>query len=528
MNFREALSVLSKSSPYAVSTEKEPDDSNVLNQIKEQLYIQTEIEVDFKRILDSIEPNDKKLVFLCGSSGDGKSEILTRYKKRFSDSIKFHLDATHSFEPEATAIETLDNLFNDYLDGNAPLVVGINTGMLGNYAEEGKNLYVTEAIKEFLNGVDNTKEVHFLDFEDYPKFTLELESYDSAFIKSFLMRFTSGSNNIIREVYEQELQSQSAEQLLCSNYQLLSIPEVQEAIVDLLLKARLVKDQFLTARALLDFIFSLLAGPGYIFDNLFLDKENELSSKITSLDPVNHRTQRSDEFILSQHLNLKNDDFVRFKTALADLGIKRSLSPESFLRAFYLLRKASIGNDFHINFKNDFDEYLLADYSRVWTMHDKFYKNSEFKLEIRKFYKDVVIAALHRYMNKNAPKLEKGHYLLSDCNGVHVCCEINIQPDFAAITKNRPKNNASFNVCLKAEDQTIMLPMNINLFELLGKIIEGYRPNKHDKSTVVMLDDLVDKLVEAANSSNTLFLVTKNKRIKVTKIDEDEIEVSGV
>ena len=126
-----------------------------------------------------------------------------------------------------------------------------------------------------------------------------------------------------------------------------------------------------------------------------------------------------------------------------------------------------------------------------------------------------------------SPKLEKGQYLLSEHNCIHVCSEINIQPDFEQIKRNIPKNNASFNVCLKVKDETVSLPINVNLLELMDKVIQGYRPNKHDKSSVVLFDELVDKLTSAANSSNTLFIINKNNRVKVTKIDEDEIEVSG-
>ena len=528
MHFREALSVLSKSSPYAVSTEKELDDSNILNQLKDYLYITTDIEKDFRNQLGSLSLDDKKIIFLCGSSGDGKSEILTRYKRDYEGKINFHLDATHSFKPAATAIETLDELFRLYDDGAKSLVVGINTGMLGNYAEEGNISIIKEFIRSFLESKQSTSECLFIDFEDYPKFDLELESYSSDFIKSFFERLTSNNKNIVRSLYEQELNSQSPDSTLCTNYSLLSIPEVQEAVIDILLKARLVKDQFLTARALLDFVFNLLAGPDYIFDNLFLDSENELSTKIIDLDPVNRRSKQIDEFVLSQHLKLRNDEFDNFHRSLVEIGIKRDLLPESFLRAFYLLRKTEIGNNYHRSFESDFHEPMLVHYSRIWSMHADFHKNVEHKLPIRRFYKESVINALHRYMNKNAPKLEKGQYLLSEHNGVQVCSEIDIQPDFEQIKRIKPKNNASFNVCLKVGNETISLAINVNLLELMDKVIQGYRPNKHDKNTVVLLDELVDKLVDAANASNTIFLINQGKRIKVSKIDDDEIEVSGV
>lgn len=81
MRFREALSVLSKSSPYAVSTEREESISTHLDAVKNYLYIKdTEIESDFKKSLTSLSPSDKKIIFLYGSSGDGKSEKVALNK----------------------------------------------------------------------------------------------------------------------------------------------------------------------------------------------------------------------------------------------------------------------------------------------------------------------------------------------------------------------------------------------------------------------------------------------------------------
>lgn len=63
----------------------------------------------------------KKRLFLCGNSGDDKSEILTKYCHKFKNRANFHLDATHSFKPNDSAIQTLDKVFQDYIDGNKPL-----------------------------------------------------------------------------------------------------------------------------------------------------------------------------------------------------------------------------------------------------------------------------------------------------------------------------------------------------------------------------------------------------------------------
>ena len=62
----------------------------------------------------------------------------------------------------------------------------------------------------------------------------------------------------------------------------------------------------------------------------------------------------------------------------------------------------------------------------------------------------------------------------------------------------------------------------------MSRIVHGYRPNKHDKNTIVLLDEIVEQIVEVANTSNTLYLHTGSKKIKIKKIDLEDIEVSGM
>ncbi len=71
---------MSNASPYAVSTLRKDEEADSLLTIKNDLYITPPIEIDFSSALKEHKPGD--IYYLCGSSGDGKSEILTKiYKK---------------------------------------------------------------------------------------------------------------------------------------------------------------------------------------------------------------------------------------------------------------------------------------------------------------------------------------------------------------------------------------------------------------------------------------------------------------
>lgn len=202
MNFIDAIGVLSKSSSYAVSTESDLDAD--LSAIKSDLYVVMPIEEHLFELLESIKEDSKKVIFLCGSSGDGKSELLLRAREKFNRPyIKFHLDATHSFEPHTNAIVTLDRVFEEFEQNNHSLVIGINIGMLGNYAEDAEQSSIKTKLKKYLELKEDSNNFKFINFEDYPKFEITENGYSSEFITKILNRITSPDSNIY-ELYQKD------------------------------------------------------------------------------------------------------------------------------------------------------------------------------------------------------------------------------------------------------------------------------------------------------------------------------------
>jgi DNA phosphorothioation-dependent restriction protein DptF len=527
MRFKEALSVMSMASPYAVSTERHIDKTNLHQQIKQYLYIEMPIEKAVNQCISSFGANDKKLLFLCGSSGDGKSELLTKAKLKFGTRIKFHLDATHSFDPQGTAIQTLDKVFDAFTLGQYPLVVGINAGMMGNYAEEGQNEQIKTAISSYLeNNKYQSEQIKFINFEDYPKFEIHENGFSSDFAKQLLVRITQPQDNIIRQLLEKEKQydEPNAKRLII-NFELLSLPSVQQVIIDLLFKARLMRDQFLTARALLDFIHELLVGDGYLFDNLFAGGDNELASKIEDFDPGHYRTKEIDRFILTYDLGLPNSQFTEFKDILMKFGIGELPSGIQYLRLFYILRYDDFANNYHKMFAADYSESLIEKYISIFQLHKVCNDNLDQKAQLKTFYRDTLISAIRAYINRNAPKLGKKYFLLSDFGDYQVAAPADLSMDVNAIKANTTTNSVLFNARLKLKNKQFSLPININLLSLLININHGYRPNKHDKNSVILLDELASEIIQEAKSACELVITGEGKKY-LLECDDDEIMVS--
>lgn len=516
-----ALGVLAKSSPFSVTTvsSRKKDE---LDDMKAWLFVQQDIETDLRKLLGSLE--GQKIVFLCGSSGDGKSEILTRCFSEYQQKYDFHLDATHSFAPHQSAIQALDEKFDEHKSGSRPLVLGINIGMLANYSNEGdaRHQEIKESIDRFLSGKLNKNlrpipdgNVYYLDFEQYARFNFQKEgnSY-SAFARTLLKKLTcSDLANPFFLVAKQDAEMRRGDQRVIANYKLLSLESVQEVIITQLFKARLIKDQFITTRALLDLIHHLLVGPGYLFDNLFIGDDNELVGRLTEFDPVKIHTRELDQFVLKYELSLPDERLNEFLDAMAYEGIFvdrsniKQGSAASLIRFFSLMRNEEFGNNFHHDFSSIFEEELLEEYAQVWRLHKEFDNSADKKKELRKFYSLDLIYGIQRYANRNAPELlnVQGELFLSSFGKVKLTAPVELKPDYDAIYKKAHITSSHFMAYLKVGDKSIKpIAINLNLFELLQKLKDGYRPNKYDKNAIVLLDEIVEQVTDMAKSSMTL------------------------
>ena len=533
MNLRSALSVLAKSSPYAVRTLTDRMDEQHAA-LKRWLFIEQPIETDFRHRLESLGP--REIVFLCGSSGDGKSEILIRYHEAYHDQVTFHLDATHSFAPQQSAIQALDELLDEVAASGQPLVLGINVGMLANYAKEGAGRHagVRDAIDLFLDGKAVDPPYHFLDFEKYPKFEFaDGPAAHSPFAKELMRRLTAtDSANPFRALADADEQAGAEPQLL-ANYRLLGREEVQDAIIGYLFKARLSKEQFITARSLLDFLHHLLAGDAPLADNLFGGGDNDLIQRVADFDPALDHSKDLDEFVLLRHIGVPDQDLDAFLAALADDGLihreRTDRSPATLIRLFSLLARAELGNGYHRRYGLGRRDDLLEQYARVWSLHVNFDGSTAAKAELKRRFYTKLAEAIFRYANRNVPQIGEREIFLGARGTVLLAGPVDLKPDFAGIQAigGEEATASRFFAHLQMGDQKLEpIAINLNLFELIDALHRGYRPNRHDKNSIVFLDDLAERIIAQANRGKSLKLYEGAAAYTVRQ-EDDMIEAVG-
>lgn len=533
LTLKSALSVLSKSSPFSVKTDAQRE-ADAFDCLKDRLFVQLDIETEFRRRLCDSAPGD--VIFLTGSSGDGKSEILTRVYKEFGGPrYRFHLDATHSFAPRESAIDALDRLFDECRGANVILVIGINVGMLANYGKEGAACHgdVKEAIDVFLRERRNISRFQFLDFEDYPKFSFQngKDSY-SDFAQTLMRRLTEPSDsNPYYSIARDQLSAGLVDQTL-ANFNLLSRAEVQSKIIEILFRARLGRDQFITTRAFLDFLHFLLVEDRPLVDSLFSSAGNELAARTSEYDPAQQHTSQIDRFILQYELGLKDAELAEFisglrsRSLLPDSGIK----PTAFtiLRYLYVLQGADISNNYHRKFLNSFGVDIVKEFEKVWLLHKNYSDSPDSKQAIKAFYTEELIAAIYTYVNRNAVQLSTDEFFLGEYGRIQLAAKIRLKPDFQALLAGTATTTTKFNAYIKAGERALgPIQIPLSLFELVYKINRGYRPNKYDKSTVILLEELIEQIADEAKKSSELKLCEPTASYSA-KLDDDMLEITRV
>ena len=523
------INSLAKSSAAAVRAGKLPPE---LQEVKDYLYIETEIEQVFKESIDNA--TNSTIIFLCGSSGDGKSELLSRYNQEYGSKFLFHLDGTHSYRPDQTAIEALDKRFREHQELQKPLIVGINIGMLANYCNEGADdlSKIKTAISRYLEKrVDEDDDnIEFINFELFPKFKEENGEITAPFIDSLLSKIVAkDSSNPFHRAYLNSVRQHSVvKSKLETNFAILSLSEIRIRLREILLVSRLRSDLFLTARTLLDFVHTMLSGGGYLFDNLYNGGSSELMKSLSLFSPHQLREKEIDMFIINKTLNLSDSDFKSFAQEVnAELGILPD-SPVSWIRFFSIAQHLEVGNNYHHKFKKNFQQPALDHFIEVWGIHSSFNGEREQRTQLRDFYNNFLIKALQIYGNRLAPSLASNkEFILKILSGFEFSSKAEIQADLKRIEIDRQNHFGKFNAYLIVNGEKLQkLEVDANLMDLIRRIIKGYKPSKHDRDATVILEEFVELIRQKVDTQKQIIIRGKNCEYRVTYDEEyDEIQI---
>ncbi len=508
---------MSKSSPYAVSTLRIDENADALLNIKNYLYIIPPIETDFREALQLADVGE--IFYLCGSSGDGKSEVLTNLYKEFNSKVYFHLDATHSKGQHSSAIDCLNDLYDNYKSTNKTLAVGINIGMMQKFIKQGAERHsdIKKVLKAFFKNrhkkgykLGNTQ---FFDFECYPRIKFIDKKISSEFISEFLNNLTAEST--INPFWSAYLEEKKTNSILAKNFELLARSTFKDSLVELLGLTRLYEEQFITPRTFVDFIYQILTleNQDGLIGNLFCEFDNELSRKLISIDPNNHREEGIDDFYLEYatktlSIALQQDiDFLNKSSGFR-------LSPQGIVRLAYMLRKDK--NLTHLSQKLSVG-FTLIEKQHYLTLIDIYSKNylersdEDLLLDI---VEDILVKAVFKYANRKLKNNNTSFIVSREVKNYMICNKVDIQADLDWIEKYDLQSTDYLPIPLIVNGKpAIIFELDLKVLSLALKICNGFKPNRQELGVLTKFDELIAHIIQKAKDSDSLKVINKNNEM---------------
>ena len=528
-----------------------------LSEFKQYLHVKREIQEElFNKLNEVKDKSTSQLVMLCGSVGDGKSHLLAYLNSNHPElmsNFKIHNDATESFDPDKTAIDTLANVLkafdNNHIDNsNEKLILAINLGVLNNFMESDYAKEQYSILNELLNETNifdseatsqnyDKDPIHIISFSDYNLFELYEDHVDSEYLKKLFKKITDkNKKNPFYQAYLRDVVNEYNGPIRY-NYELLMNEKVVNEIVQLVINAIIKFKRIVSTRELLNFIYEIIVPPVIneykaidevydymeeILPNLiYTTSERSPLLKIIAMhDPIHLREEILDDFLIK--LNMTNDlttvikeylmecdETNAFIESIGNNNISEFRGNEDMIISTIIRYSSILGSDEikHIFTQDSYREF--THYLYVYNTHDK----NGFKDLFEK-----VKGAVFRW--KGSPK--KNYILIEELSNFNIAERIDLKPDLIYLQNsvddlgNRFKTDILLKFKVNHNENTIPLSIDYTLYKMITKLNNGYKPNKNDKEDLVIFNEFIDELIKNGSSDEELLIEDINNNLNFT------------
>ncbi|RCX12110.1 DNA phosphorothioation-dependent restriction protein DptF [Anaerobacterium chartisolvens] len=556
----EHLCLINELKKLKESSKESVENLDSFSEFKKYMHVKRNVEDELKSlILRASSANKSQLILVCGGVGDGKSHLVSYILQNFPhirDSFVLHNDATESFLPQQTSIDTLNSILENFSDDKIgvhtpkKLILAINLGALNNFIESeyGRRF---NYLKEFVNNkgileskiVDNSFDensyFHFINFSDFHMYSLASDAPKSDYIRNIFHKVTQqSSSNPFYLTYSQKCTK------LCNcadncpvkfNYELLGKEFTQNRLISILIEAMIKFKLIISTRALLNFIYDIIVSTyldmipsenlqkeikkltfrehiKFLIPNLIFEHEDlsPIFQTISKLDPIRLRNEKRDQlvtkfntvkniaFLYKEYIEIS--DYPHFSTMLAIEGVfldSEELKQE-LIKLFFRLYLFSprVGE---LEYRDEmFSEYVKHLY----------YFNVGDKNKVKGLYFDIREAIykwngkssedrINIFVGKNQLKYRISQKLYID----PVVGKLE-KKDLIEVEKFIPYIKTQFS---RQDDETVYdLDIDYSLYCLLMDVNKGYRPNKNDKSTYINFVAFMEKILSLGHQDREL------------------------
>ena len=449
------------------------------------------------------------------------------------------------------------------MHSNKKFILAINLGALSNfidskYKDNFKNLKQYVENKKILdvdisdNSYEEESNFQFINFSDYHIYSLTEEKAKSQYVEEIINKITKDDErNVFKNSYKSNCINCDINYKcpIKINYEMLMKESVKEKLIDVLIES-VVKDKLIiSTRSLLNFIYDFIVNTEldnksndelkkyidkvscedfikYIFvSNLFEHKElSQILNSINKIDPINSTSEELDNIIIklnitediagvfNSYLNMDGNSYLDFLMSKNDV-IENEINRLKTKTEQGYLKEKLINMFIRLHIFMPIGNLNLEDKTYLSYMKFLYYWNKGERKKLASLYNDVKVAIY----NWNGEALDGKINISVGRNQMRykISQRLNISADLSNIKVDSQEELLKFNPSLiigyKSEDKGInhKIDIDFNLYELLMRVKDGYRPNKNDKYNYINFVEFVNKIQKLGSQSKEIYIEDK-------------------
>ncbi len=545
--FYKLLSELKTSSKDSVTT---IDSNNLSN---EYLYITRPIEKDFIKIIQkTVVDDEKKLLFLVGNSGDGKSRLLKLLSNKYPElyqQFAVHNDATESYYINRDSVHTLAEVLEPFSDnligtGNEKCIVAINLGVIGKFIDSEYSKKFT-VLNNFLRNSNILKEnkvkadevsksnIEYLSFSEYSNFTISPDGVDSGLIRTFFDKiFNESKENPFYKAYCNLPDSIKNDCPVAYNYRSVCNKSSIDFFVNLLLLIHLEQKIMLTPRIIWNFIYEMIFGldveykytnsnnyndPQFFLKNIYFNRilddasENEIFKEIVKKSYIFENYFENDN-LLNQLILFKNNadelvDLLKTQLEISESIILKTIESTIIAKVMdyeklcqSIVRYNTMKN---IDILSHYEFIKLNEYGKL--LYEYNFEIGKSKIPTLKDFRNKLRETVKTWNGKHF----RDDLIYSDSGNEFLRKAVQIDFDVSHKNIQNISNEYSFHQVLEYGISTVndyVLLIDFSSFLTINHISEGYQLNAYEKLDNIRLNDYVNKLIFVKENSNKQYI----------------------
>jgi DNA phosphorothioation-dependent restriction protein DptF len=520
-----------------------------------------------------MEKPSAQLIFLSGSTGDGKSHLLAylnEYCKDDTQKYRIYNDATASSRYNLTAEDTLEEELIQFSDdkiesSGAKMILAINLGVLTNFISRISVQQRYSKLVSFINKSKILNEESFehvveegnfslVSFSSYNIVELNQDGVSSKYITEIFDKIgNTFDGNLFYQAYKKDLENGINADYMVNYYMFTNCTlrkKLVHKICEFIVKYRVI----LSTRHLLDFVYNIIVPPNIsvkMESNNIIDLTNNLLPTLlyeypdralllgyfSKNDIMDVRIEQIDAYLVSMNVEkdiksytmnlLKEEEYNYWINKLEELSgfvvmdkvIKKKIE-KAVIRLLEL--NGIVSNTKADESFKEFQQILYGYYHKGTVSLMKMYEKVQ--KAIYKWYGSTDENNKMVIINRDKSRMKIGYNLnLKQSGQFHV----------------EPQDNSTFTPLIYVEFEEVVsgqnagLHVDYSLFEIINRLLQGYIPNKVDEDNAIAFAKFAEKLVKLGQKNDELYLFDTETNKKFTlnhqyMFGEDIYEFRGV